>query len=114
MATTLRMASLAASIVLGASQFAGSGGSRWSFEHDRAGQTPRQFQPEVGQWRVVRADGRNVLAQEASNPDKVFNIALVRGTQAQDVQLSVKFKAVAGMLDQGGGLVWRAKDKNNY
>jgi hypothetical protein len=26
----------------------------------------------------------------------------------------VRLKAVAGETDRGGGLVWRAKDKNNY
>ena len=31
-----------------------------------------------------------------------------------DVDLTVRLKAVAGDLDRGGGLVWRAKDKNNY
>ena len=28
--------------------------------------------------------------------------------------MSVKLKAVAGELDRGGGLVWRAKDGKNY
>jgi hypothetical protein len=30
------------------------------------------------------------------------------------VDLSVRVKAVAGELDQGGGVIWRAVDKNNY
>ena len=38
---------------------------------------------------------------------------LVDGTQFKEVDLSVRLKAVAGELDQGGGVVWRAKDKNN-
>src|SRR6185312_9085510 len=33
---------------------------------------------------------------------------------AKDVDLSVRLKAVAGETDQGGGLVWRAKDAQNY
>jgi hypothetical protein len=60
------------------------------------------------------ADGQNFLAQEAKSPDKVFNVVLVPGSRAQDLELSVKFKALAGNDDQGGGLIWRAKDKNNY
>jgi hypothetical protein len=39
---------------------------------------------------------------------------LIAGTHFQDVDLSVRIKAVAGELDQGGGVVWRARDKNNY
>jgi hypothetical protein len=32
----------------------------------------------------------------------------------KDVDVSVRLKAVAGANDQGGGLVWRAKDAKNY
>ena len=39
---------------------------------------------------------------------------LVDGSDYKDVDLSVRMRAVAGELDQGGGVVWRAKDKNNY
>ncbi len=85
-----------------------------NFGRAPVGTTPDNIRGEVGQWRVVVADGRKVLAQEAKNPDKVFNVALVTRTHAQDVDLSVKLKAVAGEFDQGGGLIWRAKDKNNY
>src|SRR6266567_2465356 len=35
-------------------------------------------------------------------------------TNAKDVDVSVKMKAVAGETDQGGGLVWRARDAKNY
>jgi hypothetical protein len=31
-----------------------------------------------------------------------------------DVDLRVSFKAVAGKIDQGGGLVWRYKNAKNY
>ena len=30
------------------------------------------------------------------------------------MDITVRLKAVAGELDRGGGLVWRAKDKDNY
>jgi hypothetical protein len=39
---------------------------------------------------------------------------LVDDTSAQDVDLKVEMRAIAGELDQGGGLVWRAKDAKNY
>jgi hypothetical protein len=54
------------------------------------------------------------LAQTAKNPNAVFNITLIAGTHAKDVDLSVRMKAIAEETDQGGGLVWRAKDKKNY
>ena len=54
------------------------------------------------------------LAQSAKNPNSVFNVTLISDTNAKDVDLSVRMKAIAGEHDQGGGLVWRAKDAKNY
>ncbi len=86
----------------------------WNFNEDTEGKIARGFKQEVGEWKVVTADGEKVLAQQAKNDDSIFNLALVSDTRAKDIDLSVKMKAVAGETDQGGGLVWRAKDKNNY
>ena len=77
------------------------------------GATPPGFTAEVGRWEVV-ADGKaRVLAQLASSPDKTFNVALSDVTR-KDIDISVRLKAVAGELDRGGGLVWRAVDRDNY
>ncbi len=60
-------------------------------------------------------DGENhVLYQEAKNDDATFNLALAEGTNYRDIDLSVKLQAVAGEVDRGGGLVWRAKNSRNY
>jgi hypothetical protein len=32
----------------------------------------------------------------------------------RDFSASVKIKAISGVEDQGGGLIWRYKDRNNY
>jgi hypothetical protein len=86
----------------------------WDFEADRTGMIARGFRNEVGRWVVVR-DGENlVLAQQASNDDAVFNVALVEGPSARDLDLSVRLRAVAGEVDRGGGLIWRARDAKNY
>jgi hypothetical protein len=90
----------------------------WSFDQSTAGQLPAEISPEVGEWKVV-ADATaptppHVLAQLAKNARPVFNVALVRGTSYSDLHLEVKFKAIAGEIDQGGGLVWRARDTRNY
>ena len=52
--------------------------------------------------------------QKAKNDDATFNVALSRARSYKDLDLSVRLKAVAGEVDRGGGVVWRAKDKNNY
>jgi hypothetical protein len=102
-------------ILLAAAAFAGAEKHfKWTFEDDAANTIPRGFHEEVGKWRVVEADGRKVLAQQGQSPDKVFNVVLGTVLNPANVDLSVELKAVAGKLDQGGGLIWRAKDKHNY
>src|SRR6516165_7394152 len=86
----------------------------WKFDDEANGQIAKGFVGEVGTWTVVGSDQGKALAQSAKNPNSVFNITLAADTNARDVDLSVRMKAVAGEIDQGGGLVWRAKDKGNY
>jgi hypothetical protein len=86
----------------------------WTFDDDATGKIAKGFSNEVGEWTVVASDSGKALAQSAKNPNAVFNITLIGDTNAKDVDLSVRMKAVAGETDQGGGLVWRAKDARNY
>ena len=86
----------------------------WDFQADAPGKIARGFTNEVGRWEVARDGDNLVLAQLAKNEDDVFNLALAEGTRYKDLDLSVRVRAVAGQVDQGGGLVWRAKDKGNY
>jgi VCBS repeat-containing protein len=113
LASVFLVATCAPFLLLAAAQADGKK-SVWTFESDAAGKIAKGFLAEVGSWKVVK-DGQNqVLAQEAENEDDVFNVALVDGTNAKDVDVSVRLKAIAGKNDRGGGVVWRAKDKNNY
>jgi hypothetical protein len=86
----------------------------WTFDDDAPGAIARGFTNGGGDWKVVTTDEGKALAQLAESPNSDFNLVLVDGTNAKDVDLSVKVKAVAGKNDQGGGLVWRAKDAKNY
>jgi hypothetical protein len=95
--------------------FAEEGSKRiWTFEDDAPGATPKGFIAGAGEWKVVETDEGKALAQSARNEDPVFNVALADDTRVKDLDLSVRIKAVAGELDQGGGLIWRAKDAKNY
>lgn len=88
----------------------------WDFENDPPGQIAKGFTEEVGTW-VVQADPitrNHVLAQAAKSDDETFNVALVDDVRLGDFDMSVRVKAVAGQLDRGGGVVWRAKDAKNY
>lgn len=86
----------------------------WTFESDQPGKIARGFTAQVGTWEVAQDGQNHVLAQKAKNDDDTFNVVLVDDTHFKNLDLSVRMKAVAGNLDQGGGLVWRAWDKNNY
>jgi hypothetical protein len=71
------------------------------------------------EWKVVADDSAPsksgyALAQTAAGPSALFNLCVKDGDAPADLELSVKMKAVAGKLDQGGGLVWRYVDANNY
>jgi hypothetical protein len=55
-----------------------------------------------------------VLAQTAGGPSTLFNLCVLQEGSHADVELRVAFKALKGKDDQGGGLVWRYQDANNY
>jgi hypothetical protein len=70
-------------------------------------------------WKVVRDEtapskGGFALAQTAAGPVTLFNLCVVQDTSFKDVEVSVAFKANAGKKDQGGGILWRYQDANNY
>jgi hypothetical protein len=90
----------------------------WAFDGDKPGAIAKGFVSEAGDWKVIADETApsksNVLAQLAKSPSATFNIALIGGTEYKDLRLSVMLKPIAGSEDQGGGLVWRAKDAKNY
>jgi len=57
----------------------------------------------------------HVLAQRSKeNSGEHFNLAVVEESDYQDLEIEVTFKAVEGEEDQGGGLIWRYQDPDNY
>ncbi len=90
----------------------------WNFGTDKVGAIAKGFTNDVGKWQEVSDNTApsqpNVLAQLAKSSDSTFNITLVTDTNYKDVDITVKMKAIAGSADQGGGIVWRAKDVKNY
>ena len=90
-----------------------------SFASDAVGTAPKGW--IVGmtgkgkpQWTVERdqsAPGGLVFKQSGS---ATYPIALKEGTNIRDGFVEVKFKPISGSEDRAGGIVWRAKDTNNY
>ena len=106
---------LALTVFLANPLYAGDDAKRsWTFDDDETGAIAKGFTNEVGEWKVAPSDKGKALAQSAKNPNSVFNVTLISDTNAKDVDLTVRMKAIAGEHDQGGGLVWRAADAKNY
>jgi hypothetical protein len=98
---------------------------RMSFAASDVGKVPQNWQAaQTGKgqgsiWKVVAdptgpAKSGYVLAQTAAGPKSIFNLCVRTKGEYRDLVLQVMFKAIAGKEDQGGGLVWRYQDPNNY
>ncbi|MFN2440022.1 MAG: hypothetical protein ABR503_12540 [Chitinophagaceae bacterium] len=85
-----------------------------NFEESTEGSLPKDWVAPTGKWMVVKEENNKVLKQSAANSGSTFNICVNDKLVYQDLQLQVKLKAASGKEDQGGGLVWRYIDKNNY
>src|SRR5215204_2418150 len=66
-------------------------------------------------WTVEKDDTApskpNVLRQSGQ---ATYPVCLKDDTSLKDGFVEVKFKPISGREDQAGGLVWRAKDSDNY
>jgi hypothetical protein len=66
-------------------------------------------------WTIERDDTApskpNVLKQSGQ---ATYPICLKDDTSLKDGFVEVKFKPISGREDQAGGLIWRARDANNY
>jgi len=72
----------------------GTGESKWTVEKDNTAPSKP-----------------NVLKQSGQ---ATYPLCLKKDTNLQDGFVEVKFKPISGKEDQAGGVVWRAKDSNNY
>jgi hypothetical protein len=70
-------------------------------------------------WKVVADETTPsktglALAQMAEGPNAMFNLCVADKPSLKNVEVLVAFKAIKGKNDQGGGIVWRYQDANNY
>lgn len=84
-----------------------------------AGWKAAQTDKGMSVWKVVEdksvpSKSGFALAQTTADRDATFNLCVAEDTRVKDVEVSVAFKANAGEKDQGGGVVWRYADANNY
>ena len=119
------LTSLLCGLATWASSAADSAVRKWDFENAQAGTLPAGWiaaRTGTGSGSVwhVRADatsphGSKTLAQTSSEgPNPLFNLCVAEGASYADMDLTVSFKSISGEKDQGGGLLWRYQDANNY
>src|SRR4051812_18148598 len=72
----------------------GSGDPKWTVESDETAPSKS---------RVIKQSGR-----------ATYPLLLKNDSSLKDGFVEMKFKAIAGSQDRAAGIVWRAKDANNY
>lgn len=99
--------------------------AEWSFDNDEAGKSPSGWRVaetkgsgKTGKWSVVADDSApstpHVLKLDTKAEDSTYNLFIAEKSSFKEVDMRAKVKALSGNVDQGGGLIWRAKDENNY
>jgi len=105
-----------------------AGGVRsWDFDGVEPGTLPAGWRVEAtgqekatAQWRVVRDEGAplgpGVLELSATNHNErgVFNLCWTPEVPFHEGEIAVFLRARSGVIDQGGGPIWRVQDRNNY
>ncbi len=100
-------------------------GQDWIFDHDETGLpgavwklTSTNPADAKATWTIAKdpnaMSGPNVLTLDAKSGGSVFNLAIAEKTSYKDVDVRARIRPNSGSVDQGGGVIWRAKDENNY
>ncbi|MBL7922275.1 MAG: DUF1080 domain-containing protein [Bacteroidia bacterium] len=90
-----------------------------TFNNEATGKLPVGFKgfDNCGQtvnWSVLDDNGNKVVKQQSKNESSCYNVLMFQENAYQNFTASVKIKAIAGDEDQGGGLIWRCQNENNY
>jgi len=67
----------------------------------------------LGKWEMQKEKNHNIVSLiHKSNAS--FNLCYNKKLDFLNGSISVKFRANSGHIDQGGGLMWRVQDNDNY
>ena len=108
--------------------FADVGVQSWDFEDVQLGSLPKGWHSSathpkkpMAVWKVIKSDTpsrKQVLSLTKANDSffngGIFNLCYTKSVDFKDGEIGVKFKANSGHTDQGGGIMWRVQDDNNY
>jgi hypothetical protein len=120
MTALVRACAVTAALVLASAALA----QTVTFSGVPVGSLPPQFESALtgngleGLWAVVQDDtaqGGRALEQRTPDPtDDRFPLAIYQPVVTRDLEVSVRFKPVAGRVDQAGGVAVRVLDADNY
>jgi hypothetical protein len=93
-----------------------------TFDKDDLGKVPKGWtaggKAEGSVWKLEEdkdaPSGPLVLSQTSKNPGSVFNVCICDEGKYKDLDISIAFKPREGKRDQGGGIIWRVQDKDNF
>lgn len=97
--------------------------TKWDFHDAKVGPVPKGWIAGVTgskagkapRWEVIRDEDHLVLAQlESGGARGDYPVCLKRESSMKDGKVSIRFKPISGRVDQAGGVVFRAKDKDNF
>ena len=66
-----------------------------------------------GKWAIT-TDAKEHRASMLKRSAGSFNLCYTKDVHFNDGSITVEFKANDGRIDQGGGLMWRVQDNDNY
>ncbi len=95
---------------------------KWSFEDAKIGAPKGWIAGVTGskkgkapKWKVIQDKSRKVLAQlESGGENGDFPVCLKKKSSFKEGTVSVRLKPISGKKDQAGGVVFRAKDQDNF
>jgi hypothetical protein len=78
----------------------------------------RTGQGDAGEWSLIAdptaTDGRAIAQVSKDRTDYRFPLAVYKSYSGKDLELSVRFKPVAGTVDQAGGIAVRLSTPDDY
>lgn len=94
-------------------RFSQTGQNSWKDDWLAGVTGAKQGQPP--RWTLTRDGNKTVLAQlEPGGRNGDFPVCLKRGSSLKDGTVTIRFKSISGRIDQAGGVVFRAKDLDNF
>src|SRR5438067_2440799 len=98
-------------LVVSTTTFAVAAGETITMKYDLGAENPK-WKFMAGQWVRRPSGGRHVLAQTVET--QPWAVAVLEDKKFGDVDVSVSFRPVSGREDASGGIIFRAKDGQNY